>query len=356
MSVLCTGKTPASCAECPASYLAERRRGGRMYRICPLKKQGRDVPAAKHNGADTAVFTLDRAAFTQGENARYDFAVDNNGVNPTLTAKGASAVYDARGNGDGKVSPTLTGDHESRITDYTAICVRESCGCEGGGKECLIQKNKTGALNTRNDQFVCFGSSGNDVAGTLDASYYKGVGSRGGKEREIVVAGLKSKAGAKARNIGYQESVAPTLSSSSFDESVTYNNTVRRLTPLECERLQGFPDGWTQIGEVVDYERYYDEFGNEFVLAIYEYIDESGKKRKTSDAARYKAIGNSIALPPWEWLLSRLIEYCTEKTMASLFDGIGGFPLIWSRLGGTCLWASEIEEFPITVTKYHFGG
>ena len=43
--------------------------------------------------------------------------------------------------------------------------------------------------------------------------------------------------------------------------------------------------------------------------------------------------------------------------MASLFDGIGGFPLIWETLNGegTCLWASEIEEFPIAVTKYHFG-
>ncbi len=38
------------------------------------------------------------------------------------------------------------------------------------------------------------------------------------------------------------------------------------------------------------------------------------------------------------------------------FDGIGGFPLIWETLNGegTCIWASEIEEFPIAVTKYHF--
>ena len=42
--------------------------------------------------------------------------------------------------------------------------------------------------------------------------------------------------------------------------------------------------------------------------------------------------------------------------MASLFDGIGGFPLIWERLNGrgSCLWASEIEEFCIAVTKHHF--
>ena len=108
---------------------------------------------------------------------------------------------------------------------------------------------------------------------------------------------------------------------------------VRRLTPLECERLQGFPDGWTDIGE---------------------YIDSNGKKRKTSDAARYKALGNSIALPPWKWALKRLCAcYERDATMASLFDGIGGFPHLWEQLNGkgSCLWASEIEEFPMAVTK-----
>lgn len=109
--------------------------------------------------------------------------------------------------------------------------------------------------------------------------------------------------------------------------------TVRRLTPLECERLQGFPDGWTDIGE---------------------WTDSKGKAHNTSDSARYKALGNSIALPPWRYVLSGVIEYCSEKTMASLFDGIGGFPLIWRELGGNTVWASEIEEFPIAVTKKHF--
>ena len=108
---------------------------------------------------------------------------------------------------------------------------------------------------------------------------------------------------------------------------------VRRLTPLECERLQGFPDGWTDIGE---------------------WTDTNGKAHKTSDSARYKALGNSIALPPWRYVLSGVIEYCNEKTMASLFDGIGGFPLIWRELGGNTVWASEIDEFPIAVTKKHF--
>lgn len=113
--------------------------------------------------------------------------------------------------------------------------------------------------------------------------------------------------------------------------------TVRRFTPLECERLQGFPDGWTDIPD---------------------YTNGKGRKQKTSDTARYAAIGNSIALPPWRWVLSKIAKQYKTKapTMGSLFDGIGGFPLIWESINGenTCLWASEIEPFPIAVTQKHF--
>ena len=114
---------------------------------------------------------------------------------------------------------------------------------------------------------------------------------------------------------------------------------VRRLTPLECERLQGFPDGWTDIGD---------------------WTDSKGKLHKgESDAPRYKALGNSIALPFWEWLAKRMVAQLKQDgvehpTMASLFDGIGGFPLVFSRAGCDPVWASEIEEFPIAVTKIRF--
>lgn len=110
---------------------------------------------------------------------------------------------------------------------------------------------------------------------------------------------------------------------------------VRRLTPLECERLQGYPDGWTNIGE---------------------WVDSKGKTHKDADSPRYKALGNSIALPFWEWMARRMVSHLdTDKpTMASLFDGIGGFPLVYSRCGCTPVWASEIEEFPIAVTKIRF--
>lgn len=116
---------------------------------------------------------------------------------------------------------------------------------------------------------------------------------------------------------------------------VRQNCNIRRLTPLECERLQGFPDGWTDIGD---------------------WRDTNGKLHKVSDANRYKALGNSIAIPPWLYVLQRLSVCCIDATMASLFDGIGGFPLIWETLHGkgSCIWASEIEEFPMAVTRSHF--
>ena len=49
--------------------------------------------------------------------------------------------------------------------------------------------------------------------------------------------------------------------------------------------------------------------------------------------------------------------YERDATMASLFDGISGFTLIWEQINGkgSCLWASEIEEFPIAVTKERIG-
>ena len=185
-------------------------------------------------------------------------------------------------------------------------------------------------------------------------------------DRPAVCAGFSSRIGAKDGGVGYAVEETPVLSATRNDASVLFlndqdvahtlkakanldfredsetypvqNRKVRRLTPLECERLQGFPDGWTDIGA---------------------WTDTKGKIHKeSSDSARYKALGNSIALPPWKWVLKRLCaQYGRDATMASLFDGIGGFPLIWEQLNGkgSCLWASEIEEFPIAVTKYHFG-
>lgn len=192
----------------------------------------------------------------------------------------AYKVFDARGNGDGRTCPTITGDHENRITDYTAIAIERK---------------------TFNEQsFSSYKES--DKCSTLKA---------------------------KAGNIGN--------GSECLIAEKAIRWIVRRLTPVECERLQGYPDGYTDIGD---------------------WIDSKGKKHKYADSPRYKALGNSIALPQWFWLVQRMRPYLKEKpTLGSLFDGIGGFPLVWQRAygEGTARWASEIEEFPMAVTKRRFG-
>lgn len=221
----------------------------------------------------------------------------------TLNTIDRHAVYDGRGNGNGTIAPTLTGDHARRVSAYSDIVMRQ----RGFGD--YTQSN---------------------IAGTLKAHDRK-------DNSDLVVYALD------CRNLMVNETLSATIQaknsggySLNYINPIQVNKSVRRLTPLECERLQGYPDGWTNIGD---------------------WTDSKGKKRKTSDSARYKALGNSIALPPWKWVLKRLCaQYERDATMASLFDGIGGFPLLWEQLNGkgTCLWASEIEEFPMAVTAIRF--
>lgn len=284
----------------------------------------------------------------------------------------------------------LAGSPESR----TSFAVRIRGGCDGGGKGALVQKELSGTLGCNNDQTVfCLNDQGGSVMGVtenvsgtlraqehghqptvLDMSHACDVirdcggtspslqarMGTGGNQVPLVAYGIGngqvneagSPAFEKAQTLNtmhdaqavFCQDVAHTLKAKANldfrEDSETYpvhSGKVRRLTPLECERLQGFPDGWTDIGE---------------------WVDSKGKTRKTTDSARYKALGNSIALPPWKWVLKRICaQYERDATMASLFDGIGGFPLIWEQLNGkgSCLWASEIEEFPMAVTKKHFG-
>ena len=227
---------------------------------------------------------------------------------PTIDTGKPMAVYDARGNGDGKTACTLTKDHQSRVTDYTAIVM--ATGQDGAE----IMRDGCPTLNCNHEQPI------------------------------VATAGCLTPWDIQSRRIVGADGTSQTLyskgkSGGAEGQTVFAESVVRRLTPLECERLQGFPNGWTDIGT---------------------WTDSAGKLHKeSSDSARYKALGNSIALPPWAWVLKRLCA-CYERTatMASLFDGIGGFPLIWERLNGpgTCLWASEIEQFPIAVTRRRFGG
>lgn len=280
-------------------------------------------------GALSATHEQYVAAFSGGQGEKAGGIGYQEEVAPSLKSvmSGGNTVptivtYDARGNGDGKTVCTITGDHENRVTDYTALCVGN------GQMDNITMKPVANTLDTMHDQQAVLiaavdcrsGTENPDTNGTLQAKENGGI------------------------SINYQN-------------TVRVNRRVRRLVPMECERLQGYPDNWTLLGELVDWTIWRDEAGNEYPDAIYKYVGPDGKTYKTSDTARYKALGNSIALPFWFWLMRRIsAQYERPALLGSLFDGIGGFPLCWERCNGkgTARWASEIEPFPIAVTTYHF--
>ena len=271
------------------------------------------------------------------------------------------------------VRSCLLGDSEPGESEGKGASsdTERSSGASGCERPSIIGISEDGVAHTviaKCPGAVCYAESINgDVAGTLDASYYKGGGMRSGVERDVVAYwdGSQTCGTLTANNAGgnqrmpdkdnfncvvqavdcrnCSEDDVNCALQSNMAHSLNGNNVVRaryivrRLTPMECERLQGYPDGWTDIGE---------------------YTNSKGKKCKASDASRYKALGNSIALPSWKWVLKRICGcYERDATMASLFDGLGGFPYLWQQINGkgSCLWASEIEEFPIAVTKERIG-
>lgn len=241
----------------------------------------------------------------------------------------------------------------------------------GGGESYVLQNQESGCLNGWDVQSKRVFDT-ESVCGTLNSGTTEGINivpsvlqqppvqsmelfhctseedkvqtlkARDYKDPQVVCVDM----GGGKSQCGVTQDQSPTLTTTHGGEPVVHQATpipttsiVRRLTPLECERLQGFPDGWTDIGE---------------------WVDEKGKKHKSSDAPRYKALGNSIALPFWDWMADRMCRKLRESgrsdlTMGSLFDGISGFPLVYSRHGCKPSWTSEIEQFPIAVCKQHFG-
>lgn len=264
--------------------------------------------------------TIDRPAVAFALDCRNMTA--NEELSATLQAKGNGGqslnyinpvaeplIYDARGNGDGMTSPTMTGDHNSRVTDYTAITLQGD--------------TVVGALLARDYKGPGRADSlGRVIAQQMGVDLYNGTVT-GEQASTLTTAAAK---GANTSGLSVIEKIVRWI--------------VRRLTPTECERLQGYPDGWTDLGE---------------------WVDGKGKAHKPADTPRYKALGNSIALPQWYYVLGGIADRLPDNaTLGSLFDGIGGFPYVWAQLHAgrkeLCVWASEIEEFPIAVTKKWFAG
>lgn len=151
---------------------------------------------------------------------------------------------------------------------------------------------------------------------------------------------------------------------------------VRRLMPIECGRLQGFPDGWGEIEQLpADMPEEAAAFwrgvyttdcaikGKRAQKSILERVDKLAAWHNSlhTDSAEYKMWGNGMALPNALFFASRaLAQISAEENrpveslkLGSLFDGSGTMPLCATMCGAKAAWASEVEPYPIAVTKTH---
>ena len=137
----------------------------------------------------------------------------------------------------GGVSPTLTGDHQNRVTDYTAICV-------GNGQ-----------LNN---------ISMSEQMNTLDCMH----------DQQAILT----------------------------DSKPPRKYIVRRLTPLECCRLQGFPNWWTDGCEKYPVSDWWEKHG----------VNPHGAV-EGSDSAKYKMWGNGMALPCMLYIMQNIADSEVEQ-------------------------------------------
>jgi hypothetical protein len=147
--------------------------------------------------------------------------------------------------------PLAAGAHPPAVAIDAAHAFKVRGGCEGGGKGYLGSDEVAFTLSTNQDQHI-FSEATHEVAGT-----FKACAGSGGWSNSVDHAAA-----------GYM-ALAPA-------------STVRRLTPVECERLQGFPDNFTAIP--------WRKKGAE----------------DCPDGPRYKALGNSMAVPVMRWIGERI--------------------------------------------------
>ncbi|MBP3884001.1 MAG: DNA (cytosine-5-)-methyltransferase [Olsenella sp.] len=220
-------------------------------------------------------------SFLPGASRTASSVVMSEEMTPTLRASGGgtntpAVAIDCRNyvpidECSGTLQAKANGGYSLNYQNPVAYALRMRSGKAGGGKGALVQDDLSGTIATGNDQ--------------------------------TVFTMLTSNTGANGTNVN-SEDLAYTLSRAN-EQAVAFANydpetlehavvisdgsvwIVRRLTPVECERLMGFPDGWTDIGE---------------------WFDANGKRHKPADGPRYKALGNSFAVPVVRWIAERIEE------------------------------------------------
>lgn len=282
--------------------------------------------------------------------------------------------------------PCLTCDHEAPIVAgsycLAGNMIDRNTGMNGTG----VDENVTFTLNTVDRHAVAYDArhhclNGN-VSGTLQA---KGEGGWSLNYINPVIQPLPEATGADTYNGTVTGEVAATLTKVNgvatsgpkviqAGEKGSPDWIVRRLIPLECGRLQGFPDGWAEIAPLTSPQEF------PFWREVYARDCEIKGKRPSrkivqggstesdkalmrwhdglhSMAAEYAMWGNGMSLPNALFFVKNAFRELGKPAenvkLGSLFDGSGTMPLCAVMCGGRAVWASEVEPYPIAVTRTH---
>ena len=216
-------------------------------------------------------------------------------TSPTMTGSEAPAVcYGIRtsntsANGCGiqeEASHTL----DCTGSEAVAYTMQVRCGKPGGGKGALVQNDLSATLSTSNIQTLfqpVLYMTDTQPNTAVDEELCGTLSTHSRKDPPVVSFAVD------CRNLRESEEVSDTLQAkSNGGYSLNYTNpvrtnksgvpyVVRKHTPLECERLQGFPDGWTDV---------------------------PFRGKPAPDTRRYKALGNSMAVPVMRWIGERIQE------------------------------------------------
>ena len=291
---------------------------------------------------DAAGFCTEHSADSRGIGFEQERA-------PTLRAGTVPAtVYenhsqDTRYTGPLDMAPTvnatygMSGNNQPFVVE-TPKMLKIRSGCEGGGKGPLIQEDKSATLGCNNDQTlfepIAFGISSDQSKAMLSSNPHAGIykartsrtldtggGNPGCNQGGIaVVTQEKSYAMTMNSYVQVEEEKTPALLSRDYKDPTAVNSgyTVRRLTPTECARLQGFPDWWCAGLETPEPTREDIAFWTEVWETHRRAVNPSVKpkterqivkwlKAPYSDAAEYKMWGNGVALPCVWFVLSGIV-------------------------------------------------